>query len=234
MDKLPITLAMFVRNEERNLRDAIESVYPIVSEVVVVDGMSTDKTAEIAKKYTDRVYKVPFPDSFGELRTLTAHLASNHWVLMLDADERILSSDWDKFLPLISQEFGTEDSKGELGETTGEPIIDSWAFPRKRWADVWLTKQVDVESYPDWQVRLFRNHILRPKIRFERRVHERIKGCVRTEKTELITIQHVQNWTKTKEDLLRRQELYTKLQNLDVAEGIEHDVPAVIEMDKVK
>lgn len=234
MDKLPMSLCMFVYNEEANLRDAIESVYPIVSEVVIVDGMSTDKTVEIAKKYTDRIYQVPFPDSFGMLRTITAHLAGNHWILMLDADERVLSSDWEKFLPLISQEFGTEESGGELGENTGEPIIDSWALPRKRWSDVWMTRQVDVESYPDWQVRLFRNHVMRRKIKFVRRVHERVEGCVRTERSiEGPVIHHMQGVNKTTEDLSRRQKMYERLYALDIADGVEHSEPPVIEQDKV-
>lgn len=233
MNKLPLSLAMFVRNEERNLRDAIESVCPIVSEIVVVDGLSEDRTVEIARKYTDRVYRVPFPGSFGWLRTLTAHLANQPWIIMIDSDERVDSNDWPIFEYLINQPLGVQGNNLELDEE-GNVAIDSWALPRKRWLDPWRTKQVDVASYPDWQVRLFRNYFDRPKIKFVRRVHETIDGCRRTEHSEVgPVLHHIQNFNKDKEYLARREEMYTKLYNLDIAEGIFHSEPPVLEEDKV-
>jgi glycosyltransferase involved in cell wall biosynthesis len=234
MLKLPISLCIFVKNEERNIRECLESALPLVSEIVIVDTGSTDKTIDIARKYTDRVYQIPFSD-FGTIRTITAHLATQPWVLMLDADERIMPSDIPKFEPLIDQPEGMEEFNWEYIEEGTSPVIDSWAFPRKRWADSWMTKQVDKESYPDWQVRLFRNHSIRKKIKFVRRVHERVDGCIRTEKViDGPVIHHFQNVNKNADALARRQEMYTYLQELDIAEGIEHDQPPVIEEDKVK
>jgi hypothetical protein len=176
---------------------------------------------------------VGFSD-FGSIRTLTAHLAMYPWVFMLDADERILAEDWPKFSELINQPEGVAGDNMELDEE-GNTIIDSWALPRKRWQDKWMTKQVDATSYPDWQVRLFRNHLESKKISFVRRVHERVHGCIRTEKSlEGPTIQHLQNISKDKEALKAREILYTKLYNLDIAEGVEHSEPPVIDMDKSK
>ncbi len=231
MDKLPISLCMFVRNEAKNLRDAIESVYPIMREVVIVDGMSEDGTVDIARKYTDRVYQIPFPGSFGMLRTITAHLASSHWILLLDADERILSSDWDSLVPLIDQPLGSVEKPDKDDE--GNTIIDSWALPRKRWSDSWMTRQVDVENYPDWQVRLFRNHIYCHKIKFVRRVHETVWGAIRTEQTEAVTIHHFQNQNKSPEQLRERAKLYKHLYELDLADGVEHSEPPVVAEDDV-
>lgn len=233
MDKLPITLAMFVKNEEHNVRECIESVVPLVSEIVVVDTGSTDKTVEIAKKYTDLVYQVSFSD-FGSIRTLTAHLAGQPWVLMLDADERILADDYEKFAKLIDVPVGTAGAEMELDEE-GNVVTDSYAFPRMRWADAWYRKRVDEESYPDWQVRLFRNHNNRRKIKFVRRVHERIENCIKTvECPDGPIIHHLQNLGKGKDRLADRESLYTKLYNMDIAEGIEHEEPPVIEEDRVK
>lgn len=232
MDKLPISLCTFVKNEEGNLRDCLESVRPIVSEIVVVDTGSTDGTVELAKKYTDRVYQVQFSD-FGSIRTLTAHLATQPWVLMLDADERLAFQDWPLLAELIDQPVGVKGDDMELTED-GQVIIDSWALPRKRWADPWMRKQVDVEAYPDWQVRLFRNHTNRPKIKFVRRVHERVSGCIRTEQSiDGPVIHHFQNVQKDQERLAERQSQYTVLQAADIAEGVAHEVPAVIDRDKV-
>jgi len=230
--KLPISLCTFVKNEEASIRDCIESVYPIVSEVVVVDTGSEDSTIKICQEYTDRIYRVGFSD-FSSIRTLAAHLSNQHWVLQLDADER-LSADWGKLEELISEPIGVQGDDMELDEF-GNVIIDSWALPRKRWADIWMSQQVDAESYPDWQVRLFRNHLRRPKIKFIRRVHETVSGCIKTEYAhDGPIINHLQNVNKSREDLERRQKLYTELYNLDIAEGIHHSEPPVVDIDKVQ
>jgi glycosyltransferase involved in cell wall biosynthesis len=158
VEVLPISLCMFVKNEENNLRDCIESVRPVVAEIVIVDTGSTDGTVALAKKYTNRVYEVGFTD-FGSIRTLTAHLAVFPWVLMLDGDERLDPSEWPKLAELISTPVGTFESNGEH-DRDGNVVIDSWALPRKRWEDEWMRKQVDVDSYPDWQVRF----VLQPRL----------------------------------------------------------------------
>lgn len=232
VDVLPISLCMFVKDEENNIRDCIESVRPIVSEIVVVDTGSTDRTVEVAREFTDRVYSVPFND-FGSIRTLTAHLADYPWVLMLDGDERIDSSEWFKIEQLITAPPPVPGSKGELDED-GNVAIDSYAWPRKRWADTWMHKQVDVGSYPDWQVRLFRNHTLRKKITFVRRVHETVSGCVKTVKCpDGPVIHHFQNVGKEGLALASRQVMYMKLHAMDISEGVEHTEPPVVEIDKV-
>lgn len=228
---LPISLCTFVRNEEDTIRDCIESVFSVVQEVVVVDTGSTDKTIDICRNYTDRIYQVGFSD-FGSIRTLASHLAHCPWILMLDADERLLAEDWPKLAQLIKQPPGVKGDKMELDEQ-GNAIIDSWALPRKRWADVWMTKQVEVEAYPDWQVRLYRNHTEREKIKWVRRVHETISGCVRTEQApDGPTIQHLQNVSKDAAALKARQEMYTRLYETDMAEGIHHNEPSVVDLDK--
>jgi len=232
MDRLPISLCTFVKDEEKNLRDCLETMRPLVSEIVVVDTGSKDRTVEIARKYTSRVYEVVFND-FGRIRTLTAHLATQPWVFMLDADERIDSNDWPLFASLINQPVGVTGDDMER-EESGDVVIDSWALPRKRWADKWRRQQVDVKSYPDWQVRLFRNHNNRPKIRYRRRVHETISGCIRTEfSAPGPTIHHHQNIEKSEEALKQRAILYSKLYRDDLAEGVEHNEPPFIAIDAV-
>lgn len=228
--KLPITLCTFVKNEEENLRGCIESVLPIVSEIVVLDTGSTDSTVSIAREYTDRVYSSGFTD-FGSIRTLCAHLANQPWVLMLDADER-LEPDWDKLEELINQPAGVNLPAYEL-DKEGEIVIDSWALPRKRWKDAWMAEQEDVASYPDWQIRLFRNHFNRRKIEYVKRVHETAKYCIRTEHSlEGPVIHHFQNLHKDKEILRARREMYIGLHTKDTSEGVAHTEPAYIEEDK--
>jgi len=229
---LPISLCIFVKNEALHIRDCIESVRPVVAEIVVVDTGSTDDTVKICREFTDRIYSVGFSD-FGSIRTLTAHLALYPWVLMLDADERIDSTDWSKLGELINQPSAVQGDNMELDKDENV-VIDSWALPRKRWADIWMHKQVELEAYPDWQVRLFRNYIDGARIGYERRVHETITGCRRTEKAaEGPTIHHFQNVYKDAESLQARQESYTKLYEQDIQDGVKHTGPPVVTMDEV-
>lgn len=228
--RLPISLCTFVKNEEINIRGCIESVYPIMQEViVVVDDATTDNTFNVAKEYTDRVYRLPFTD-FGRMRTITAHLASSDWVLMLDADERILGHEWGSLAGLIDQPVGVSGNTMEF-DVEGRIVIDSWALPRKRWADRRMTKREDAESWPDYQVRLFRNHKNREKIWFRRRVHETVAGCINTQSTCNVTIHHFQNVQKDEQRLAERAAMYKRLRAMDIAEGIEHDIPAVLPED---
>lgn len=228
MKSLPISLALFVKNESKNIADCIESVRPIVRDIVIVDTGSEDNTVQLSSKYTNRVYQIPFTD-FGSIRTITAHLANQPWVLMIDADERILQEDWLKFAELIDQPPTTDD-KGEL-DADGNIVIDSWAFPRKRWADRFMTKQLEPESYPDWQVRLFRNHPDK-RIKFVRRVHETIKGAVRTElAVGGPVIQHIQGLYKSEEQKKERARMYKRFYDLDIADGVVHTEPPVVSID---
>src|SRR4051794_11620290 len=83
-----ISLCSFVKNEAHCVKGMMDSVSSYVNEIVVVDTGSTDGTVDICKEYGARVYQIGFTD-FGKIRTITAHLANEPWVVMLDADERI-------------------------------------------------------------------------------------------------------------------------------------------------
>ena len=59
-----ISLCMIVRDEEHVLERCLESIVDMVDEIVIVDTGSTDKTREIALKYTDNVYDFEFVIDF--------------------------------------------------------------------------------------------------------------------------------------------------------------------------
>ena len=83
-------LHLLVRNERENLPDAIASVRGVADEIVVTDTGSTDGTPELAAKLGARVEHFPWCDDFaaGWNHGLTA--CRSDWVLILDADERLL------------------------------------------------------------------------------------------------------------------------------------------------
>lgn len=210
---LPITLAMFVKDAANSIHIPINSVKGLVREIVVVDTGSTDGTPEIARSFGARVYHTPFTD-FGSIRTLTAHLARQPWVLMLDADEEL---DPDA-LPLLST-------------LVLDSTVDAWGLPRRRWADIAKTQQEELEAYPDWQYRLFRN---KPEIAYEKRVHEALVGAAVTKKAEGGPhIEHFQSVFKKGPALAARNDMYRKLYALDVRDGVVHKGPAIAEIDEV-
>ena len=61
-NKLSVVLSTY--NEEKNIGDCLESAKDIADEIVVVDGSSTDKTREIAKKFGAKVIKTTNPRIF--------------------------------------------------------------------------------------------------------------------------------------------------------------------------
>ena len=85
MPKLSVTV--ITRNESANLAAALESV-AWADEIVVVDSESTDDTAAIARRFTDRVVVRPWP-GYSRRRTTPRRWPDHDWILSLDADERV-------------------------------------------------------------------------------------------------------------------------------------------------
>ena len=54
-----ISLCMIVKNEEAVLARCLDSVRDLVDEIIIVDTGSTDRTKEIAARYTGQIYDVP-------------------------------------------------------------------------------------------------------------------------------------------------------------------------------
>jgi glycosyltransferase involved in cell wall biosynthesis len=82
-----LSVCMIVRDEERCLARALESVHGLADQLVVVDTGSTDRTIEIARTAGAEVFSLPWPGSFAVARNHSIGLARCPWVLVLDADE---------------------------------------------------------------------------------------------------------------------------------------------------
>lgn len=95
-----ISLCMIVKNEEGVLARCLESVRGIADEIIIVDTGSTDKTKEIASRYTPRIYDFAWVDDFAKARNFAFSKASLEYVLWLDADDIILEPDRRKFIAL--------------------------------------------------------------------------------------------------------------------------------------
>lgn len=82
-----ISLCMIVKNEEHFLEQCLQSVQGLVDEIIIVDTGSTDKTKEIAQKFTAKVFDFQWCDDFSAVRNESLKHATGDWILVLDADE---------------------------------------------------------------------------------------------------------------------------------------------------
>ena len=128
-------------NEEDNIGPALESL-AWADELVVVDSHSTDRTVEIARRYTDRVISYPFR-GYGDKHNYADSLCTHEWVLTLDADERVTPELRTAIQALQRQ--GTE--------------LDGFRIARRTWyLDRWIRHS---GWYPDYQARLYRRSCTR-------------------------------------------------------------------------
>ncbi len=83
-----ISACIISYNEEKKIEACLKSLHGIVDEIIIVDSLSTDKTLEIIKKYTHKIYNQKFLGHI-EQKNLAISKANNDWILSLDCDEQI-------------------------------------------------------------------------------------------------------------------------------------------------
>ena len=98
-----ISLCMIVRNEEQYLAQCLQSVRPIVNEMVIVDTGSTDNTPAIAQRFGAGVHFFEWQDDFAMARNKAISLAADPWILVMDADEVISARDLPRIRFLVKQ-----------------------------------------------------------------------------------------------------------------------------------
>lgn len=85
-----ISAVIITYNEERNIARCIESVKPVVDEIVILDCLSQDRTREIAEAHGATFYQQEFM-GFAKQKNRAVALATHDVVLSLDADEYLSS-----------------------------------------------------------------------------------------------------------------------------------------------
>lgn len=83
-----ISAILITKNEEKNIRGCIESLKDVVAEIVVVDSGSKDRTLEIAREYTDKIFQTEWK-GFGSVKNFALEKTSGEWIFWIDADERL-------------------------------------------------------------------------------------------------------------------------------------------------
>ncbi len=141
---LNLSVVILTKNEERNIKDCLESVAGWASEIILVDDESTDRTVDIASQYTQKIINRKMENE-GRQRNFAYAQAKNLWVLSLDADERV-----------------SDELQDEIREVLGKHIeYNGFTIPRRNFiGNNWIKHG---GWYPSPQLKLFR----KDKFRYE-------------------------------------------------------------------
>ena len=175
---MQLSVVIITYNEEANIGRTLASVHPLVAdgkgEIIVVDSGSTDRTVEIAKSYSAKVFAEEWK-GFAAQKNSAIDKASGDWILSLDADEEV-SEELRKALNLtlvFMREKELSDSEGDwLHNFVGIKDSESTVGFRIWRKNFFLGKPMRWGGYyPDPKLRL----VKRENARFEiRSVHEDI------------------------------------------------------------
>lgn len=186
-------------NEENNIERCLKSVHWL-DEIIVLDSYSSDKTTEIAKQYTRKIFSRKFDNDFSRHRNYALKFTSGDWILSIDADEVLLP--------------GTERIVRSL--VSDKSTLGFW-FPRRHYVS--STKYLKYGIfYPDWQLRLFKHN---KGINYIGRVHEKL-NIVENKTKKIKEVEIIHNETHTKYNSLlsfKRFFPYILIEGKDISEG---------------
>jgi len=97
---------MMAKDEEKNIRRCLESVRPIVDEIILVDTGSKDKTVEIAKEFGATIFHHPWQNNFSLHRNQTLKYSNCDWVIQIDCDEELKGNrdELRKYVEVVSRD----------------------------------------------------------------------------------------------------------------------------------
>ena len=91
-----LSVVMIVKDEEKNIERTLSALKPlkdeIETEIIIVDTGSKDKTVDIARKFTEKIYYHEWSGNFSQMRNISISYATGKWLLILDADEELVES----------------------------------------------------------------------------------------------------------------------------------------------
>jgi glycosyltransferase involved in cell wall biosynthesis len=150
---MKLSVAYALHNEEKNITRSLDSLYDLASEIIIVDGASTDATQEILKKYDSAaaktsggktkitIYEYDNPAMFHINKQRAIEKCTGEWILQMDADE------------LISPELKEEI---ESVIARNDSHVAYWIPRLNYFLDKPLKKG---GQYPDYTIRLYKNGV---------------------------------------------------------------------------
>lgn len=143
-----ISAIVITKNEEANIADCLQSIN-WVDEIILVDAESSDRTVEIGKRFTSKIFIHKW-EGFAKQKAFALTKTCNEWVLSIDSDER------------VSQQLKEEIINLEESDIAG------YYFKRQNYL---LKKHITTCGWGnDYQLRLFKKSLTNLN---ERLVHEK-------------------------------------------------------------
>lgn len=92
-----LSIVMMIKDEEKYLDKTLSALIPIMkeinSELIILDTGSMDKSVDIARKYTEKIYFTNWNNNFADMRNKSISYAKGEWIWILDADEEVYGYD---------------------------------------------------------------------------------------------------------------------------------------------
>ena len=98
-----LSVCMIVKNEERFLGQCLASVKGLADELIVIDTGSTDRTVEIAREHGAQVGHFEWCNDFAAARNASIASATGDWILFLDADEELSTTERQNLPALLNR-----------------------------------------------------------------------------------------------------------------------------------
>lgn len=138
-DHFKVSAVIVCCDEEENVERCLQSL-AWADEIVVVDSFSQDRTVELCRKYTSRIFQMEWSGMIRQ-REYAVSLAQNEWVFAVDADEVV-----------------TETLRNEVLKRLSEDKNDNSGYYIKRHSH-YLGRWINHGGwYPDFKLRLFRKN----------------------------------------------------------------------------
>lgn len=144
-----LSVCMIAKNEEKNIERCLASLKPYGFEIIVVDTGSTDRTREIAMRYTGHVYDFVWCDDFAAAKNFAVSKASRPYVMLVDSDEYLQPFDAKELYRLICSH------PGEVGRICIRNVLTRNGFRQEN---------------QEWINRIF----ARDKFCYQGRIHEQV------------------------------------------------------------
>ncbi len=148
-----LSACILAKDEASVLPQCIESLYPFFDQIVVIDTGSIDTSPQIASRLGADLFFFQWRNDFAAARNFGIQCCYGDWILMIDADERLIDFPLDALQPLFHNP--------EIGGI--EIQIRNWLEPEHQ---RWNTHR---------SVRLFRNL---PSLRYTGAIHEQISPSI--------------------------------------------------------
>lgn len=167
-----ISACLITKNEEKWIGGLIDHLKPLVTEFIIVDTGSTDRTMEIAREKGARVSQIKWENDFAKARNASLDKATQRWILIIDPDERIADVDLEKIRSLTE----AKDVMGYSFNTRNyvrNPAVSSFKPSKAEYP----TYEKDYPGYfESRKTRLFQNI---PTTRFVGSVHELVESTIK-------------------------------------------------------